>query len=78
MEGPETVERLLSRLSGVRLGGYLVALPPATPASIVEEWPRAIANVDDAYLYHLGLLAPARLEAVGEAVSRTRLRLTGQ
>jgi hypothetical protein len=70
MEGAEAVERLRSRLGGARLGGYFMALPPATPSSIVEEWPREIAAVGDAYLYHLGLLSNPRLEAIGEAVTR--------
>lgn len=71
-EGTETVERLRALALGARLGAYLMALPPATPESVVDEWPRAIAGVDDAYLYHLGLLSAARLEAVGEAVTRAQ------
>jgi hypothetical protein len=72
MEGAEAVERLRSRLSGARLGGYFMAMPPATPESILEEWPQALAGVDDAHLYHLGLLSAARLEAVGEVVTRAQ------
>jgi ribosomal protein S18 acetylase RimI-like enzyme len=73
-DGWETVEHLRSRLSGLRLGGYFTALPPATPASIVKNWPHAIASVEDAYLYHLGLLSQTRLEAVGEALTRAHAR----
>ncbi len=75
MDGAETVEWLGSQVGDGRLGGYFVALPPATPASIAQDWPRAIAAVDDAYLYHLGLLSRARLEAIGETL-RPRRALT--
>ncbi|WP_277213295.1 hypothetical protein [Isoptericola croceus] len=69
---PSTAAALRTATSGTRLGAYLMALPPATPASVAEEWPQILANVDDAYLYHLGLLSADRLEAVGTAVRRAR------
>lgn len=71
-DGGTTAESLRATFPGARLGGYLMALPPATAASVVEQWPPVLAELDDAYLYHLGLLSAARLEAVGTAVARAR------
>ncbi|MFB7798372.1 hypothetical protein [Isoptericola sp. NPDC056134] len=63
-----TVEMLRDQLPGSRVGGYLSALPPATPDSIVCEWPAGLAHLDDVYVYHLGLLSPARLAAAASAL----------
>ncbi|PPF68579.1 hypothetical protein C5E16_06870 [Clavibacter michiganensis] len=65
---PDAVRALRSRLPGTRLGGWMWAMPPATAAGIRAGWPRAIAGIDDAYAYHLGLVGPERLAAVGDAL----------
>jgi hypothetical protein len=62
------VAALRRRLPGVRLGGWLWALPPATPASIRAGWPDAVRGLDDTYVYHLGLIGRERLDAVGDAL----------
>ncbi|MFT2750914.1 hypothetical protein ACMT9U_15150 [Clavibacter sp. Sh2036] len=66
---PEAMRALRGRLPGTRIGGYLWALPPATPASIRDGWPGAVARLDDTYVYHLGLVGRARLAAIGDALS---------
>ncbi|MDQ0745358.1 hypothetical protein QFZ62_002666 [Clavibacter sp. B3I6] len=63
---------LRARLPGTALGGWMWALPPATPASIRADWPAAVAALDDVYAYHLGLLGRERLDAVGDALSSGR------
>jgi hypothetical protein len=63
---------LRDRLPGTRLGGWMWALPPATPASIRTDWPAAVAGLDDVYAYHLGLLGRERLDAVRDALTSGR------
>jgi hypothetical protein len=65
---PDAVRALRDRLPGIRVGGYLWALPPATPTSIRDGWPAAVAALDDTYVYHLGLIGRGRLDAVGDAL----------
>ncbi|SKC74867.1 hypothetical protein [Krasilnikoviella flava] len=67
-----TVGAVRDRLPGRRVGGYLSAMPPATPDSIRRAWPAGLARVDDAYVYHLGLLSEARLEAAASALLTRR------
>ncbi|KQQ08545.1 hypothetical protein [Rathayibacter sp. Leaf296] len=56
---------------GVRVGGYLPVLPPVDPDA-VPGWADLLRDLDDLYLYHLGLLSRRRLDAVGELVTRLR------
>jgi hypothetical protein len=65
---PAELAALRARLPGTRLGGWMWALPPATPASIRAGWPAAAAALDDTYVYHLGLIGQARLDAVVDAL----------
>lgn len=65
---PEAMRALRDRLPGTRIGGYLWALPPATPTSIRDGWPDAVAGLDDTYVYHLGLVSRGRLDAIGDAL----------
>jgi hypothetical protein len=64
----DAMRALRERLPGTRIGGYLWALPPATPASIRGGWPAAVRGLDDTYVYHLGLVSRARLDAIGDAL----------
>ncbi|MBE1877628.1 hypothetical protein [Myceligenerans pegani] len=68
--GGATAADLRAAVPAAEVGGYFVALPPTTPAAVADTWPRAIAGLDAAYLYHLGLLSAERLTAVGTAVER--------
>ncbi len=65
---PEAMRGLRERLPGTPIGGYLWALPPASPASIRAGWPDAVRGLDDTYVYHLGLIGRERLDAVGDAL----------
>ncbi|SKA89365.1 hypothetical protein SAMN06295879_1183 [Agreia bicolorata] len=69
----ERLAELRALAGGTPLAGYFAALPPETPATISERWPAAIASVDRAYLYHLGLLSAQRLSAVGSATRSARV-----
>jgi hypothetical protein len=64
----DAMRGLRERLPGTRVGGYLWALPPASPASIRAGWPDAVRGLDDTYVYHLGLIGRERLDAVGDAL----------
>jgi hypothetical protein len=74
---PGQVAALRRRLPGTRLGGWMWALPPATTASIRDAWPDAVAGLDDAYVYHLGLIGRARLNAVTDALAAVPVRPAG-
>jgi hypothetical protein len=57
--------------AGVRVGGYVPVLPPVAPEA-VPGWADRLRDLDDLYLYHLGLLSQRRLDAVAALTAELR------
>jgi len=72
-DGARTVQAISA--AGVRVGAYVLALPPkpCDGGGLAGEWGALhAAGADELHVYHLGLASTRRLKAISEAVARLR------